>query len=230
MGRRLTAGAALVAAACLPLAAAAQEGEAAIPRPQQGPLQDQTVVIAPFLTLDQDELFDESLYGQRIEAEIEDASAALAEENREIEEELTAEEQRLTELRSQLDADEFRRLADAFDAKVVDLRRRQDTKTRTLQARRDQERQAFLQRILPVLSELVRESGAVAILDSRAVFLSSESIDVTDAARRRIDRDLGDGADLPPVTGDVPKSGDSLDPPPQAEEPSRIELPARSAD
>ncbi|MEL6203913.1 MAG: OmpH family outer membrane protein [Pseudomonadota bacterium] len=148
----------------------------------------------PVLTLDQDRLFAESAFGRRVERELEDASAELAAENRRIEGELTSEERALTEQRASLSPEEFRQLADAFDEKVVRLRREQDAKGRALQRRDEAERQAFLQAALPVLAELVYASGAVAILDERAVLFSAQAIDVTDRAIEQIDAVIGDGA------------------------------------
>ncbi|MDV7141499.1 OmpH family outer membrane protein [Tropicimonas sp. TH_r6] len=145
------------------------------------------------LTLDQDRIYSETLFGKRLLQEIEEASDTLAQRNRALTETLTAEELELTEKRKQMPAAEFRALADAFDTKVVELRKDQDARITALQRRRDLERRVFTGRILPILSEIVRETGAVALLDDRAVILSADSIDVTDLAIARIDEVLGDG-------------------------------------
>ena len=152
-----------------------------------------TLAPSPVLTLDQDRLFRSSAYGKRIAAEIEKALRDLAIENREIEARLAAEEQDLTTRRPTLPATDFRALADDFDARVVAIRRTQDEKQVALNTRRDTERQNFYQAAAPILGALVREAGAVAILDTRAVFLSADRIDVTDEAIARIDARMGDG-------------------------------------
>ena len=154
--------------------------------------------VSPLLTLDQDRLFAESLYGRRVARELDRASEALAAENRRLEAELGAEERALTERRPELPAAEFRALADAFDDKVTQTRSEQDAKARALQRRADTERQTFLNRVLPILAELVSERGAFAILDNRAVLLASEAMDITEDALARIDAVLGDGGDLAP--------------------------------
>ena len=141
---------------------------------------------SPVLTLDQDRLFLGSAYGLKVAREIEEASRGLATENREIEARLTAEEQDLTNRRPTLPAAEFRALADDFDKRVVKIRKEQDQKLADLTARRDLERQLFYKAAAPLLGDLVREAGAVAILDSRAVFLSADRIDVTDEAIARV--------------------------------------------
>ncbi|MCT8328734.1 OmpH family outer membrane protein [Albidovulum sediminis] len=154
------------------------------------------------LVLDQERLFEGSLWGKRVVAEIEADSNALSAENRRIEAALSAEEQALTEKRKTLPAEEFRALADAFDAKVVDIRRSQDTKARDIARLGEAEQQAFLATAVPVLRQLLGETpGAVAILDRRSVLIAAEAIDITDIAIARIDAALGAGQRpaLPPA-------------------------------
>ena len=143
-------------------------------------------IASPILTLDQERLFNGSRVAERVSAEIERRTEDLAAENRRIEARLVAEELELTERRGALPAEEFRALADEFDARVQDIRNAQDAKARELQRLRDEERQNFLRQISPVLAEIVRERGAVAVLDRRSVFLSAESIDITEEAIARI--------------------------------------------
>lgn len=152
---------------------------------------------APVLTVDSDRLFSASAYGRRISAEIEADSRALAQENRDIEQALEAEELELTRRRPELTPQEFTPLADAFDEKVERLRREQDAKTRALNRRGDEARSEFLNFALPVLATIVREAGAVAMLERRQVFLAADSIDVTELAIARLDAELGDGESPP---------------------------------
>lgn len=163
--------------------------------------QERLTVPSPVLTIDQEALFERSAFGRRAQAEFEEASTELAAENRRIEAELEAEERRLTEDRPGMDPAAFRELAAAFDARVVEIRRTQDQKARELGRRPDEARQEFFRAAVPILTELVRERGAVAILDSRAVILSAETIDITEEAIRRIDAALGDGSDAPQAPG-----------------------------
>lgn len=188
-------GIALVAAVALAgVAAPAQE---AIP-PSLGEVVA-PALRSPLLTIDQDGLFARSAFGRRVVDGIDAALRDLAAENRRIEADLTAEERHLTDLRPTLAPDEFTARADDFDARVVAIRAEQDAKGREIAARRDTARQTFLQRALPVLSRLMREAGAVAILDPAAIVVSFEAIDVTDEAVARIDAELGDGAEGAPA-------------------------------
>lgn len=145
------------------------------------------------LTLDQDRLFTDSAYGERVASEIAEASSALREENSRIQAELLAEEARLTEQRATMPREEFRDLAEAFDARVISVRRTQDAKSIELQRRQEQERQAFGRLALPLVAELAAQRGAAVVLDARAVVLSTGGTDITSAAIAFIDARLGDG-------------------------------------
>lgn len=201
--------AALLASALCAPPAVAQEALPGLAGPDAGPLdfplaRPQT----PLLTLDQERLFTDSLFGRRVAEELNAASAELARQNRLIEADLTFEERALTEERERLPQGEFRALADAFDEKVVGYRRAQDRKARAFQRRDEAERQAFLRAALPVLADLVAELGAVAILDDRAVLFAAQSIDVTDRAIARIDAAIGSGEALSPPGPILPEDPD----------------------
>lgn len=145
------------------------------------------------LTIQPDRLFSDSAFGQRVEREIEAEGAVLTAENRRIEAELRAEELELTQRRGEMAPDAFRALADAFDQKVQETRRQQDQKLREINQMGDQARREFISASLPVLQQIMRDSGAGAILDHSSVFLSAEAADITSLAIDRIDEVLGDG-------------------------------------
>lgn len=157
------------------------------------------------LTIDTEALFARSLFGQRISATLRADTEALAAENRRIEAALTTEEQSLTERRPTMDGVTFRAEAEAFDEKVQGIRRAQDAKERALQDALDSGRAAFLEAVSPVLAQLMRDSGAVVILDRRTVMLSVAAVDVTDEAVGAVDQAIGEGAGLwPPGTAAPP--------------------------
>jgi Skp family chaperone for outer membrane proteins len=151
------------------------------------PQQAQVELPPPVLTIDTDRLLAQSAIGRTLAAEVEEAARRLAEENRRIEAALLVEERALTERRGEVSQEEFRALADAFDEKVQRLREEQDEKERELSELREDGRQRFFREAVPILSEIVRERGALVLLDRRDVFLSADSIDVTEEAIDRID-------------------------------------------
>ena len=154
------------------------------------------VVQSLILTIEPDRLFSDSAFGQRIVRDIETEGNQIASDNRRIEAELTQEERELTELRDTLTTEEFRERASAFDEKVQELRRTQDEKARALGQRSEEARRALLAAAQPVLLDLMADSGAVAILDRRAVLLSVSAVDITDRAIARVDATIGDGTDI----------------------------------
>lgn len=145
------------------------------------------------LTIQPDRMFAESAFGKRVTREIEAEGAVLTAENRRIEAELRAEEQALTQRRATTDPETFRTLADAFDAKVQGTRLQQDEKLHNINVMGETARREFLAASLPVLEQIMRESGAAAIMDQTSVFLSSDVVDITDLAITRVDKVLGDG-------------------------------------
>ena len=153
------------------------------------------------LVIDRDRVLAESERGQAILHGLDAVEEALAEENREIEARLRAEERALTDERPGMDPEAFRAEAEAFDARVQEIRDTQDAKGRELLARRDALQQRFWESAVPVLAQILAERGAVVVLDRDSVFLSSDSADITAEAIARIDA-------ATPGEGD-PAEGDS---------------------
>lgn len=158
----------------------------------------------PVLTLDQKRLFEGSAYGRAALKRAETASADLAAENRRIEAALEDEERELTQRRAALAPADFAPLAAAFDTKVEEIRAAQAAKSRDIQNGLEREKKAFYEASVPVLGELLRELGAVAILSDEAIILSLTSLDITDRAIARLDERLPPPAADPPVPPETP--------------------------
>lgn len=155
------------------------------------------------LTISSERLFSDSAFGQRVAREFEAASGELAKENRRIEQELTDEEQELTERRPSMEPAAFRELADAFDVKVKEFRRTQDAKARALVQRNEEEQVKFIQAARPILTDLMREAGAGVVLERSSVFLSVTAIDVTEVAINRLNATIKDGVTSSDAPGDA---------------------------
>lgn len=155
-------------------------------------------VRSPILTIDSDRLYRDSAFGQRVLKDIEAQTGALAEENRALEVELEAEERALTDQRPDMSPEDFRALADAFDARVQAIRADREIKSREIAAQLEENRARFLSTAFPVLEAIMQEAGAAVVLEQRSVFISANAIDITETAINRIDALLGDGADIPP--------------------------------
>ncbi len=160
--------------------------------------------LSPVLTLDQDRLYVASAFGQRVQRDLAEASTVLSNENRRIETALVEEEQRLTDQRADMEPEEFRKLAEEFDARVTGIRQAQERKASDIQRRADRERARFFELAFPVLFQLVEETGAFAIIDNSAVIFSVRNIDITDEAIARVNAEIGE-APLPDDPGPTPQ-------------------------
>ncbi|MEP5761101.1 MAG: OmpH family outer membrane protein [Litoreibacter sp.] len=151
----------------------------------------QTAPTSPVLTLDQERMYAQSMFGKRVQAELTARAEILSTQNRQIDATLTEEEQRLTDERPSMEPADFRALAIDFDERVTAIRLAQAEKQTAIQREGDAERARFFELAFPILLSLVEESGAVAILNDQAVIFSVRQIDITDRAIARIDQVVG---------------------------------------
>ncbi len=151
-------------------------------------------VQAEVLVLNADRLFLETRFGMALRQDYEDERKELIESNRQIQSELEAEEQELTDKRKNMTPKDFRALADAFDEKVQKIRGDNERIAMDLEVKRDQAPAVFLHKVQPILAQLMKEAGAVVILESSTVLLRSDDIDITDRAIKMIDEAIGDGS------------------------------------
>ena len=140
-------------------------------------------------------MYRDSAFGRRVLKDMEMQTSILVEENRALERELEEEERTLTNQRGTLPAAEFRVLADAFDARVQSIRAEREARSRQISAQLEQNRERFLSAAGPVLEAIMRDAGAAVVLERRSVFISANSIDITELAVTKIDAILGDGSD-----------------------------------
>ncbi|MCF6443222.1 OmpH family outer membrane protein [Nereida sp. MMG025] len=191
-GKTLAIWAAVIAAVCTPVTA--QEASQPPASRELAPQIPFTVVPQnTLLILDSDRFYLQSAFGRRIAAELEAERTRLLAAKEQVEAELEAEEARLVTLRDTTAPEDFAKMADAFDARVQEARRAQTLTSRALSRQEETARQQFFQRSLPVLAQLVADSGALAILERSTVFLSADNIDITDAAIEAVDAAFGDG-------------------------------------
>ncbi len=148
-------------------------------------------------TIDDERLFRESQFGQRVTEEIAEASRLLEAENDALLEELTAREAELTAQRAEMSVEEFRAAANQFDAEAEAIRRAQAEKTQRLSQFEESERRRFFSEIGPILQEVLAAEGGQIIIDARAVIIGVPGLDITDAAAAAMDAEIGDGGPAP---------------------------------
>lgn len=191
-----------------------------------------TVDAPAIRTVDQDRLYFESLFGQRVRAQVLAASRALETENQRLVTELSAREAELTAARPDLSPEAFRAHADAFNQDAERIRESQEQKAREIRQFQDAEQLRFFDAAVPMLDGLLLELGAKVLLDARVVLLAADDIDLTDAAIARVDAELGDGAETAEVP--LPRFDAVSEDPPASEDPPEamppVELPSPELD
>jgi len=163
-------------------------------RAQQAPVAGEaTRPIVPVLTLDWEQLFEETLWGKRIRNDLSEASRALNAENNRIADDLIAEEKALTDKRPTMDPKEFRTEADAFDERATAIRNAQKAKAQALSQNFEEARQAFFGAVAPLLDDMLASRGAVVVLDRRVIIRGLAEADVTAELVKLVDARLGSG-------------------------------------
>lgn len=155
-----------------------------------GPASAQAVLL-----LDQDALFAQTAYGQAIVARFEADRQTLATENETLAAALEEEERTLTAKRNTMPAEDFARLAEAFDERVTQTRSEQARKAAELTARLDAERNRFFSTVADIVREIAEARGASVVLDRRFALLASDDADITPQAVRAVDERIGTGPD-----------------------------------
>ncbi|MEL7279463.1 MAG: OmpH family outer membrane protein [Pseudomonadota bacterium] len=155
--------------------------------------QDLGVLRSDILVIDPERLFEDSELGRKMLADHQDEREALAAANEALAAELEAEEQRLTNIRADTSPEDFRALADEFDARVQQIRADSERRVRDLERKRDRLPREFLNRVDQIILDIMRASGGVVLLDQRSVILRAEAVDITDRAIARINTEIGDG-------------------------------------
>ena len=155
-----------------------------------------TVFPQPILVLDQDGLFKNSKLGQAMLLIQAEKRTVLLQESRLISDTFEVEEKRLTDIRSEVSAEEFRVLSEDFDKRVLAARESQLAKDVGMQQSVDGQRLRFLVIAAPFLSEIMLKYHASAIVDQRSVLLFNRNMDITLEATEILDRAFDQNPDL----------------------------------
>ncbi|HEY0212516.1 MAG TPA: OmpH family outer membrane protein [Paenirhodobacter sp.] len=162
-------------------------------------VQAQAALASPVLTLDWERLFDDTRWGKRIRDDLARDSQALTDENNHIADTLVSEEKSLTERRATMNAEAFRKEADAFDARATEIRNTQKSKAQALTQKFEDDREAFFNAIAPLLDDILRQRGAVVVLDRRAIIRGLAEADVTGALVQVVNAQFGTGPQPAPT-------------------------------
>jgi len=173
-----------------------------------GALSAQTAEVTPegIFVINADRLFAESAIGQSIREDFQARRLELQAENERIIAELVAEEQDLAARRPDMDIEEFRLEAEAFDQKAIEIRAARDAKERSISEAAEAAQARFNEQVREVAGQVMIERGGKVILDSRSVYLALRSIDITDAVIARLDGLAAQQTEGPAPTGNESSS------------------------
>jgi Skp family chaperone for outer membrane proteins len=162
---------------------------------------------SPFLFINQEGLLTGSKQGQALLADEDRQRDALRTEARKLDASFEEEERKLTEQRPTLPPEDFRKLSDAFDARVVKARRDQDERASALAQQIDQRRRQFYAQVAPILVMLMDRYGAKAIFDENSVLLADQTLNITAAVIAEIDASPAPPASAAPDSNAAPAPG-----------------------
>jgi Skp family chaperone for outer membrane proteins len=163
----------------------------------------------PFLIINQESLLTGSVSGREMLADEERQRDALRTEARALDASFEAEERRLTEQRPTMAPEEFRKLSDAFDGRVVEARRQQDERAGALAQEFDQRRRQFYARVAPILVMVMDRYQAKAIFDETSVLLADQSLNITEAVIAEIDAGAAEPEAGEPEAGTPPPADET---------------------
>lgn len=149
------------------------------------------------LVLDVEQAYLSSAWGKRAQTDIEAAAREIEAENTRMEDQLVGEEQALAAERDRLTPAEFRKKAEAFDTRAQDVRRERRQAAVDLGSRAQADRNEFVDAALPVIAAIMQDRSAGVVLDRRQVMAATNAVDITQDLIERMDRDVGDGGQLP---------------------------------
>lgn len=156
----------------------------------------------PILIVERERLLTASLAGKDVLAQDEEVRSRLEKEGQQLDEDFRSEELELTQLRPNIPPEEFRVLADAFDAKVVATRLQQKDTVEEENHLVQQRHNEFFAALGPVLFQIMSEKAASAIIDADRVLVANQSLNITQEVIKRLDEEYLAGQNAQDVPED----------------------------
>ena len=149
--------------------------------------------IPPVLVLDLRKALNESVAGRALINNYRGKVINLNNEFNAIEAQLVAEEQNLSEMRRTMEAIEFIKLAEVFDAKSSKTRELYRTRKQRLETNLSEDTDRLGLVLSQIAGAIMEEKGALMVMMKNQVIVSSNQIDITsivmDRANKSIDVD-----------------------------------------
>jgi Skp family chaperone for outer membrane proteins len=204
MGRRRTGPAARLLLGGIAVLAVWGVGPA-LPRAQDAETPPAAAEVRPSETLviDFQAVVRESMAAESVQAQVSGLREAYQAEFGQIEEDLRAIEQELTEARDQLPEAEFLERRRQFERRITEAQRRAQERRAVLDRALDEAMGQVRSTLIDIVAEIAGDRGARIVLNKTQTVLSDRTLDITGEALDRLD------ARLPTVEVDLPAEGPS---------------------
>ena len=153
-------------------------------------------IIFNVLVIDMNKLVGQSSVGQALQAQYEQAKFMLDNEFNNLKTELIAEEQRLSEIRSDTEVADFRQMAKEFDQRSTEVREAYIERQKNIDVALNLRRRKLFEASVPYLKQILNQNNASVLIRKDQTVLSANSVDVTDLAINTINANLDTNAFL----------------------------------
>jgi|ThiBioDrversion2_2_1062182.scaffolds.fasta_scaffold48775_2 Skp family chaperone for outer membrane proteins len=145
---------------------------------------------AVILIVNTEVVFGESKVGQSIRSQIQEQAKKLQAEDKKGEDAIQAEAKKLSEQRSLLSADEFKKKVQALEKRQIDHQNKMREKGQELQLGSNKARSEVEAAIRPIFADIMKKNGATILLDQSVVLAGGVDLDVTQEVLKQLDAKL----------------------------------------
>jgi len=136
------------------------------------------------------QIFAQSKVGQSIRTQLQDQAKKLQDEDKKGEAAVQAEAKALSDQRSLLSADDFKKKVQALEQKEGERQNKMRAKGEALQLGVNKARQEVEAAIRPIFADVMKKNGATLLLDQSVVLAGGVDLDITDEVLKQLDEKL----------------------------------------
>lgn len=145
---------------------------------------------AVIVIVNMQQIFTQSKVGQSIRTQLQDQAKKLQDEDKKGEAAIQAEAKALSDQRSLLSADDFKKKVQALEQKEGERQNKMRAKGEALQLGVNKARQEVEAAIRPIFADVMKKNGATLLLDQSVVLAGGVDLDITDEVLKQLDEKL----------------------------------------
>lgn len=142
------------------------------------------------LVVDIEKVFANSLSGKSLIDQIKTEGDAIRASRDKAQKDLEADAKKIDEQKTLLTPEALRAKADELRLKEISKNQEIQQELRKLETAQATARNEILKKLSPILTEVMKQKGADAIIEARLALISSPDINVTDVVVKRLDEAL----------------------------------------